>query len=85
MAEDFGIYGTLLERVGKLLDAAKEDIQARMAAEDINASGRTSRSFRVERYDGGIRLVMGGYIHIKILKSFHTEILSYVSDSQLQL
>ena len=60
MAEDFGIYGTLLERVGKLLDAAKEDIQARMAAEDINASGRTSRSFRVERYDGGIRLVMGG-------------------------
>ena len=60
MDDDFGIYGTLLDRVGKLLDAAKDDIQARMAAEDINASGRTSRSFRVERYDGGIRLVMGG-------------------------
>ena len=60
MVDDFSIYGTLLGEVEKILDAAKVEIQARMAAEDINASGRTSKSFRVERYEGGVRLVMGG-------------------------
>lgn len=42
------------------LERAKEHIQANMATKGINASGRTSKSFRVERYDGGVRLVMGG-------------------------
>ena len=60
MVDDFGIYGTLISNVEKVLEAAKDEIQARMEADDINASGRTSKSFRVERYDGGIRLVMGG-------------------------
>ena len=60
MADAFGIYGTLLGRVEALLEAAKEEIRAEMEAKGINASGRTSDSFRVERYDGGVRLVMGG-------------------------
>ena len=60
MDDGFGIYGTLLDRIAVILDAAKADIQSEMVAKGINASGRTSASFRVERYDGGIRLVMGG-------------------------
>lgn len=60
MVDDFGIYGTLLGDIEKILEAAKTEIQAQMASQDINASGRTSKSFRVERYDGGVRLVMGG-------------------------
>ena len=44
----------------EVLEEAKQRIQDNMAAKDINASGRTSRSFRVERYNGGVRLVMGG-------------------------
>lgn len=43
-----------------LLERAKDDIQARMAAEDIKASGRSSASFRVVQYDGGVMLVYGG-------------------------
>lgn len=50
----------IIATVEGILEKAKEQIQANMAAKDINASGRTSKSFRVERYDGGIRLVMGG-------------------------
>lgn len=46
--------------VMRALENAKAQIQANMEAKNINASGRTSRSFRVERYDGGARLVMGG-------------------------
>lgn len=42
-----------------ILEKAKEDIQARMASEGINASGRSSRSFRVEQYETGVRLVYG--------------------------
>ena len=44
----------------EVLEEAKQRIQDNMAAKDINASGRTSRSFRIERYNGGVRLVMGG-------------------------
>lgn len=50
----------IADQIVALLERAKDDIQLRMEQEDINASGRTSRSFRVERYDGGVRLVMGG-------------------------
>ena len=42
------------------LEKAKAEIQANMEAKNINATDNTSRSFRVERYDGGVRLVMGG-------------------------
>lgn len=48
------------EKMVGILEDAKQRIQDNLAAKDINASGRTSRSFRVERYDGGVRLVMGG-------------------------
>ena len=47
-------------KVTELLEDAKQRIQDNLATKGINASGRTSRSFRVERYDGGVRLVMGG-------------------------
>ena len=47
-------------KVTELLEDAKQRIQDNLATMGINASGRTSRSFRVERYDGGVRLVMGG-------------------------
>jgi hypothetical protein len=44
----------------KLLEQAKSDIQSSMAANGINASGRTSDSFHVVEADGHIMLVMGG-------------------------
>ena len=47
-------------KMTEILERAKQRIQDNLAANGINASGRTSRSFRVERYDGGVRLVMGG-------------------------
>lgn len=47
------------EIVVMILEQAKADIQSRMASEDINASGRSSASLRVERYPGGVRLVYG--------------------------
>lgn len=48
------------EKVVAILEQAKVEIQQRMEVENINASGRSSRSFRVERYEGGVRLVYGG-------------------------
>ena len=44
-----------------LLEQAKSDIQAQMASQNINASGRTSDSFHVVEADGHIMLVMGGH------------------------
>lgn len=54
------IYNSVVDKAAAIMEKAKAEIQATMAAEDINASGRTSKSFRVERYGSGIRLVMGG-------------------------
>lgn len=54
------IYNSVLDRVEEILERCKLQIQDEMRAKDINASGATSDSFRVERYAGGIRLVMGG-------------------------
>ena len=54
------IYNTVLDRVEAILNEARDAIRAEMAAKGINATGNTSRSFRLERYEGGIRLVMGG-------------------------
>lgn len=50
----------IADQIVDLLERAKDDIQLRMEQEDINASGRSSRSFRVVRYDGGVRIVYGG-------------------------
>lgn len=45
----------------RLLEDAKLQIQRNLESEGINASGRTSRSFEVVRYDGGgVMLIMGG-------------------------
>lgn len=47
-------------QVVSILERAKIAIQAKMDEKNINASGRTSASLRVETYDGGVRLVIGG-------------------------
>lgn len=49
---------TLEQDILRILNQAKDEIQANMQAKGINASGRTSRGFRVEVYNGGIRLVL---------------------------
>ena len=51
---------TYADDIIRILDEAKEAIRQNMSTEGINATGNTSASFRVERYDGGVRLVMGG-------------------------
>lgn len=43
-----------------ILDECRVEIQRNMADNDINASGRTSASFKVEKYAGGVRLVSRG-------------------------
>jgi len=48
------------KRVSERLTAAVSEIQASMQANGINASGRTSASFRVETMDSGVRLIAGG-------------------------
>lgn len=48
------------DEIVRILDECRVEIQANMAREGVNASGRTSESFRFEEYDGGVRLVMGG-------------------------
>lgn len=50
----------ILAECQTILERAKEAIQAQMEYQGVNATGNTSRSFRVERYEGGVRLVMGG-------------------------
>lgn len=47
----------LIINVTNRLEQLRKDIQARMAEEGVNASGRTSSSLRVVRYDGGVKLV----------------------------
>lgn len=55
-ADTFDILG----ECQNILENAKLAIQAQMEYKGVNATGNTSRSFRVERYYGGVRLVMGG-------------------------
>lgn len=43
-----------------ILDECRVEIQRNMSDFDINASGRTSASFMVEKYEGGVRLVSRG-------------------------
>lgn len=49
----------MIEYFVDILEKAKQEIQLRMVAEDINASGRSSDSLVVEQYDGGVRLKYG--------------------------
>ena len=49
----------MIDEIVDILERAKADIQARLAEEGINASGRSSASLRVETYDGGVRLMYG--------------------------
>lgn len=47
------------EQIIKILEGARDEIRGNMSASGINASGRTSNSLRVEKYEQGFRL-MGG-------------------------
>lgn len=49
---------TLQEDILRVLETAKAEIQANMASKGVNASGRTSRGFRVEKDADGMRLVL---------------------------
>lgn len=49
---------TLEQDILRILNDLKSQIQANMADKGINASGRTSRSFAVEKAEGGYRLVL---------------------------
>lgn len=60
---------TSVDIIAKILDEAREAIQVNMATRYrtssgetrwVNASGRSSAAFQVERYDGGVRLVYEG-------------------------
>ena len=48
----------LEQTIFDILEQARQEILANMAAQHENASGRTSRGFRTEAYTGGIRLVL---------------------------
>lgn len=49
----------LEKQIAAILLQAREEMRANMQAQRINASGRTSASLRVQKYDGGLRLVGG--------------------------
>lgn len=57
---DGEIYNSIIDEVANILTECKEQIQSNMAAKGINASGRTSEGFMVERYENGVRLVLKG-------------------------
>lgn len=48
----------LHDEILAVLAQAKAEIQANMDANNENASGRTRRGFRVEEYNGGMRLIL---------------------------
>ena len=49
----------LEQQIIAILTQARDEMRANMQAQRINASGRTSASLRVEKYEGGVRLVGG--------------------------
>lgn len=49
---------TLQEDIIRILTQARNDIQANMASKNVNASGRTSRGFKVVEYQGGVQLIL---------------------------
>ena len=48
------------DQIAQILETCKSKIQANMQSRNINASGRTSASLKVETYAGGVRLVSTG-------------------------
>ena len=52
--------GSIKKQVAERLSQAVAEIQASMAEGNINASGRTSASFRVVETEDGLQLVGGG-------------------------
>jgi hypothetical protein len=60
MAYDSEIYNSIIDEVVNILLEVKDEIQAEMAAKNINASGRTSAGMQVQRYESGVRLVLTG-------------------------
>lgn len=50
----------LIEVIVQECEKCVEEIRSNMASNNINASGRTSASLMVERYDGGVRIVARG-------------------------
>ena len=48
----------LSDEIIRIIEQAKQEIQANMASKGINASGRTSRGFAVETRGGSIALVL---------------------------
>jgi hypothetical protein len=50
----------LTDDIEKILEEAKKRIVDNIQSSGITASGRTERSIRVEKYQGGVRLVVGG-------------------------
>lgn len=58
MADLDSMYNSLFDEVEKILFEIRDEIKREMAAKNINASGRTSNNIMVERYEGGIRLVI---------------------------
>lgn len=51
---------TLENDIVRVLNETRDQICANIDAKNINASGRTRASIRVETYQGGVRLVGGG-------------------------
>ena len=50
---------TLEQQIWSILEQARDEIRVNMNVRGVNASGRTSESVRVEKYDKGLRLVGG--------------------------
>ena len=50
----------ITDQIAQILETCKSKIQANMQSRNINASGRTSASLKVERYAGGVRLISKG-------------------------
>ena len=50
----------ITDQIAQILETCKSKIQANMQSRNINASGRTSASLKVETYAGGVRLVSTG-------------------------
>lgn len=47
----------MTDKIITILEEAKNLIQSNLSSKEISASGRTASGFKVEEYDGGIRLV----------------------------
>lgn len=60
IAYDNIIYNSVMDEIERVLLDVRDEIRAKMASEGVNASGRTSAGMQVQRYEGGVRLVLTG-------------------------